>query len=359
MANYRNVSEVLGNSKTRAEVMYEIWSNPKVYSVYRELSREFQEEFVEFCMGVRGVKMTYDPFFKAIFDPEKHPERLSDMLSTILGRKLKVKRALPLEQSRMLEKGAPVIVDIIVEFETGELADVEIQKIGYMFPGQRACCYSSDMVMRQYEREKSRRKKKFTYNDLKKVYTIVFMENSSAEFGRHPEIFVHRGKVRFDSGLKMEFLQEFYFVPLDIFFLFKDNKGEETINNELEAWLYFLGSDKPEDILKLTTAYPKFVELYQDICRFRYLPEEAIGMFSEALRELDRNTVNYMIEEYKRTIEAQKEENEKQKEEAEKREAELKAEAEKQKAEAEKQKAEAEKQKRENEELKRLLAERK
>lgn len=80
-------------------------------------------------------------------------------------------------------------------------------------------------------------------------------------------------------------------MPLDIFFAIKDNEGEETINDELEAWLYFLGSDKPEHILKLTNAYPKFVELYQDICKFRYLPEEAIGMFSDALRQLDENTV--------------------------------------------------------------------
>lgn len=299
----QELSNVLGNPKTREEVLHEIWDNEKVYPAFRELNKIFQEEYIEFCMGVRGVKMTYDAFFKAIFDPEKHPERLSEMLSCVLGRKLKVKRALPLERSRMHEKGTLVIVDIIVEFESGELADVEIQKVGYMFPGQRASCYSADMIMRQYEREKSIRGDKFTYKDLKKVYTIVFIENCSTEFRKYPEVYVHRGKVEFDSKIEMELLQEFLFLPLDIFFAFKDNNREETINNELEAWLYFLGSDKPEHILKLTNAYPKFVELYQDICKFRYLPEEAIGMFSDALRQLDENTAKYMIEEYQRELE--------------------------------------------------------
>ena len=35
---------------------------------------EFREQFLEFCTGVRGVKMAYDPFFKHIFDAEVHPE---------------------------------------------------------------------------------------------------------------------------------------------------------------------------------------------------------------------------------------------------------------------------------------------
>lgn len=61
---------------------------------------------------------------------------------------------LPNERQRITDVGSLMIMDVLVEFETGELADVEIQKIGCRFPGQRASCYSSDMVMRQYERVK-------------------------------------------------------------------------------------------------------------------------------------------------------------------------------------------------------------
>lgn len=128
------------------------------------------------------------------------------------------------------------------------------------------------------------------------------MENSSAEFKAFPDSYIHRGKWKFDTGLKMNLLQEFYFIPLDIFLETKDNKSKNTIRNELEAWLYFIGSDKPEHICKVLQRYPKFEELYRDIEYFRYHPEEAINMFSEALRIMDENTATYMIAEKERMI---------------------------------------------------------
>lgn len=300
---YNDISMVLGESKTREEVLQEIRSNKKVYPIFLDLKKEYQENFIQFCMGVRGVKMTYDTFFKHIFDAEKHPERLSEMLSAIIGRKLKVKRALPLEHMQISDKGSTLILDIAIEFESGELADVEIQKVGFLFPGQRASCYSSDMVMRQYEREKSLRGVEFTYKDLKKVYTIVMIEDSGEEFRKFPEHYIHCGKVKFDTDIEMEFLEEYYFIPLDIFFDFKHNKSENTIDDDLDAWLYFLGSDKPEDILNVVNSRPRFIELYRDICEFRQHPEVAIMMFSEALRRLDENTVQYMIDQQKRKLE--------------------------------------------------------
>ena len=133
-------------------------------------------------------------------------------------------------------------------------------------------------------------------------FCIVIMENSSAEFKAFPDSYIHRGDWKFDTGLKMNLLQEFYFIPLDIFLETKDNKSKNTIRNELEAWLYFIGSDKPEHICKVLQRYPKFEELYRDIEYFRYHPEEAINMFSEALRIMDENTATYMIAEKERMI---------------------------------------------------------
>lgn len=59
-------------------------------------------------------------------------------------------------------------------------------------------------------------------------------------------------------------------------------------------------------------------ELYKDICQFRCQPEVAVMMFSEALRQLDENTVKYMIEEQKKEIEENKKVIEKQAGEIEK-----------------------------------------
>ena len=41
--------------------------------------------------------------------------------------------------------------------------------------------------------------------------------------------------------------------------------------------------------------FPKFEEMYREVSVFRYHPEEAVEMFSDALKKLDENTVNYMI----------------------------------------------------------------
>ena len=43
-------------------------------------------------------------------------------------------------------------MDIIVETADGSIVNIEVQKIGYMFPGERAACYSADLLLRQYQR---------------------------------------------------------------------------------------------------------------------------------------------------------------------------------------------------------------
>ena len=103
----------------------------------------------------------------------------------------------------------------------------------------------------------------------------------------------------------MDLLQEYFLIPLDIF--------RKTTHNEiskLEAWLYFLSSDKPEDILKVVGKYPEFRELYQDLIVFRYQPKELIDMYRKALREEDASDIKYMVEEQQREIEELKEMNE-------------------------------------------------
>lgn len=79
------------------------------------------------------------------------------------------------------------------------------------------------------------------------------------------------------------------------------------IQNRLDAWLAFLGSNDPEIIIDIIERYPDFKEMYQqvyDICRNI---EEVMGMFSKELLEMDRNTVELMIDEMQDEIKQQKE----------------------------------------------------
>ena len=94
-------------------------------------------------------------------------------------------------------------------------------------------------------------------------------------------------------------------IPLDIFHKKMHNKSIET---ELEAWLTFLSDDRPESIISLITKYPEFKAMYETLYLMCQNTERVMGMFSEELRELDKNTVKFMIEEQQREIDIQKEE---------------------------------------------------
>ena len=66
----------------------------------------------------------------------------------------------------------------------------------------------------------------------------------------------------------------------------------------------------------MVEAYPEFEELYREIFYFRYHVEELMSMFSEALRILDRNTVEYMIEQKLAQVERLEAENRRLEEES-------------------------------------------
>lgn len=100
----------------------------------------------------------------------------------------------------------------------------------------------------------------------------------------------------------MGLLQNFIFITLDIF---RKNMQNKRIDKELDAWFMFFSSEDPERIIELIDKYPMFRELYDDIYGICRNMEKVMGMFSKELRELDRNTVQYMIDEMQETIDAQ------------------------------------------------------
>ena len=61
-------------------------------------------------------------------------------------------------------------------------------------------------------------------------------------------------------------MQEFIFVPLDIFHRLLHN-GSITIDSEERAWLAFLIEDEPEWIMEIIEAYPEFQGMYLDLYR--------------------------------------------------------------------------------------------
>ena len=301
--------------REREDIKREIRENPKLLEKYREWDEEQQEEFLDYCTGVKGVKILYDAFFKEIMNPENTPERLNELLSLLLGQSVTIKRVLPGDSTRLADEQSLLIMDILVELADTSLANVEVQKIGYRFPGQRSACYSSDLLLRQYKRVKGEKKKAFSYKDIKSVYTIVFFETSIKEFHEYPQNYIHKFKQQSDTGLELELLQKYVFIPLDIFrgIYHNDGKsnGKNSANrcwNKTEAWLTFLSTDEPEIIIELISQYPEFKEMYEEIYVMCQNVEKVMEMFSKELIQLDRNTVQYMIDEMQDTIDVQKEE---------------------------------------------------
>ena len=310
--------------REREDIKQEIRENPKLLEKYREWDEEQQEEFLDYCTGVKGVKILYDAFFKEIMNPENTPERLNELLSLLLGQSVTIKRVLPGDSTRLADEQSLLIMDILVELADTSLANVEVQKIGYSFPGQRSACYSSDLLLRQYKRVKGEKKKAFSYKDIKSVYTIVFFETSIKEFHEYPQNYIHKFKQQSDTGLELELLQKYVFIPLDIFrgIYHNDSKsnGKNSANrrwNKTEAWLTFLSTDEPEIIIELIRQYPEFKEMYEEIYVMCQNVEKVMEMFSKELIQLDRNTVQYMIDEMQDTIDVQKEKIDTQKEELE------------------------------------------
>jgi hypothetical protein len=241
-------------------------------------------------------------------NPEYAPERLNEILSLLLAKKVKICKVLPTDSTRIADESSLLIMDILVELEDKSLANVEVQKIGYHFPGQRSACYSADLLLRQYKRvreEKEDQSRKFSYRDIKTVYTIVFFEKSTGEFKEFPEDYVHHFEQRSNTGLDIDLLQKYIFIPLDVF---RGRKHNKIIKDDLEAWLTFFSTDSPDEILRLTEQYPRFRAMYDEVFSLCANTERVMEMWSEELLELDRNTVQYMVDEMQEEITRQKKE---------------------------------------------------
>lgn len=290
--------------RTREEVLREIENKKRLRKIFYGWKSEEREEFLNFCTGVKGVKIMYDFMIKEILNPENAPERVNELLSLLLKQKVKIVEILPNDGTRLADESTLLITDMVVQLEDGSIANLEIQKIGYYFPGERSACYSADLLLRQYKRVRGAKGKNFSYRDIKQVYTIVLFEKSPVEFTKISDKYVHRFMQKSDTGVNINLLQEYLFVPLDIFKMIQQNEdGSIKIENRLEAWFAFFSMDDPDAIIEIIEKYPDFKEMYEqvyDICRNI---EEVMQMFSKELLELDRNTVKLMIDDMQKELE--------------------------------------------------------
>ena len=154
-----SLREFFPSLRIREEVYADILTDPHLRVQFSMWSAEEQERFLDICSGNRGLRVLYDAYFQEIFNPDVTPERLISLLSVLLDKEIVSIRSLRSQSSIIEDNQSLMVLDIVVILHDGSIVNVEMQKIGYLFPGERACCYSSDLVLRQYGRVKSEKKR--------------------------------------------------------------------------------------------------------------------------------------------------------------------------------------------------------
>ena len=143
---------------------------------------------------------------------------------------------------------------------------------------------------------------------------MVLLEKSSEDFRTVPEAWIHKSRQKSDTGIELELLQEYVFIALDMFRKVSDNK---RTGSELEAWMQMLSSGNPAVHAQIADKSLIFKGIYEEIEAFRQDIGGVLNMFSDALRILDRNTVQLMIDDMNEKLEETKEKLEETKEELE------------------------------------------
>ena len=147
-----SITDILGAPCSEEEARRRIREETDLttLNVFHSMQTAAQERLLEFIMGKRGLAITYDTVFRHVLVPNGNPERLEHLLSCLLKQKVTIEAILNREGCQISETASFVIADIIVKLQNGALVNVEMQKIGYDFPGERCSCYLADMIMRQY-----------------------------------------------------------------------------------------------------------------------------------------------------------------------------------------------------------------
>ena len=302
---------------------------------YLKSNEEWIGRYENFLKGKKSLPLLYDPFFKKIFNPVERGDRLSELVSCLLGQKVTVLEVFPNEDSQFL--GVMIIMDMVVMMSDGSIANIEIQKISYDFQAERISCYSADLVLRQYKMITGNREiggagsdggsmkgsSKPSYKDMRPVHTIILFENSSSSLISEVDkaLYFHVGKTKFNTGIKIKLLQDYVLVSLDTFkkYRYSDiRKGrievtkydydrtqysEKQVTEKMKLdrlkYLSLFVAETPVEIERLIEIFPDLESVRQDINEYLERPREVLNMFSEALRILDRNTAELMVDRMK------------------------------------------------------------
>ena len=264
-----------------------VMSDEQLSKMWERLPEERREYFKLVDEKRLVPNILSDVVFKSVFNPNINPDRISKLISSILGRKIRVVRSLDKEGIYLSQNSKGVILDLLVEFDDGSVADVEVQRNGIKIPPQRAATYSANLLTRQYaiERGEGEKKKDVDFSSLRPVYTIVIMEKTPEPFNHSPEC-VHHFQQKSDTGVEkghnFELLQYYDFIALDIF-----HRERPHVASVLETWLDFLSIRYTDEMESFLVKNPEFRGMYDQAVRMMAGREELLSMFQDIFAEED------------------------------------------------------------------------
>ena len=322
-------------------------NNPNLALQYDNFRRSsisnkgWADRFNDYISRKKTLPLLYDPFFKKLFNGNEHRERLSRLVSSIIGQEVTVIDILPSESSSF--EDSFIIMDMIVCLSDGSVANIEVQKIASLFPGERLSCYSADAIMRQYHRLSSSTStarygddilqdsdsistlghKTFSYKDMKNVHTIVLFENSNSNLinSDNPELYFHVGTTTFNTHINFPLLQKYHMISLDTFRKYRysdiiegtieikecdydEDVYEKPLTDQMLrdrlAFLSLFVTETVDEAIAIQNIFPELSEIFNEMNEYLARPEEVLGMFSEALRILNHNTAVLMVDEYRK-----------------------------------------------------------
>lgn len=225
-----------------------------------------------------------DRMFKGVFDPRVYPADISGLISSILGRRVTIISTLDKEGYIPTEDSKGLIFDMLVKFDDGSFAIVEVQKKGAGMPPKRSAAYSANMLTGQFAKERGKKKSEIDYDTLRPVYTIVLIEDSNGKFSESDEFHHHFRQVSdtgIESGAGFELLQYYDFLCLDVY---RRTRPHEA--SELMKWMDFLTIKSTVEMEKFVAENTEFSDIYRRLkdmmnTKNEYMEEIARFMHNE------------------------------------------------------------------------------
>ncbi len=139
----------------------------------------------------------------------------------------------------------------------------KIQRSGIELSSKRAACYSADLVTRQYAITQGQAKSEIDYDIISLSTRSLFSRKARANSRKQRNAgisskYKHFFQQKSDTGVKLELLQYYAYICLDVF---KEEKPR--IGEKIDTWLEFLtiqDTDKMEAFLKKNKSFQTVYE---------------------------------------------------------------------------------------------------